>query len=157
MRLAVALLLAIAAGAVIVAVGRWASDDGASGGAAPVRAEARDRGEADQREPVEPAVAVEPIQRPRAATATARLELPDGSHVEPLNGVSGRLSLTGHWGNRPWSPIVGVERSDRGVDWYVHADGTRSTTEMKWRSDLGRKDAMVRLAVPQHGTPAIKR
>jgi hypothetical protein len=51
---------------------------------------------------------------------------------------------------------VCVERSDLGVDWYVHADGTRTTTEMKWRSDLGRLDAMTRIAVPNGEPPPVK-
>lgn len=87
---------------------------------------------------------------PPAAAAEHRfeLQLPDGSYVPALNGAVGAAPLARFWGNWPWSPITGTMRSDAGVDWYTHADGSRSTTEMKWRSDLGRMDAMTRVAHP---------
>jgi hypothetical protein len=37
----------------------------------------------------------------------------------------------------------------------VHADGSRSTTEMVWRSDLGRYDATTRLARPTPTAPML--
>lgn len=75
--------------------------------------------------------------------------LPDGSRVATLNGATDVRPMQEVWPKgRPWSPIVGVERSDVGVDWYVHADGCRSTTEMRWRADLGRADALTRIAQP---------
>ena len=67
-----------------------------------------------------------------------RLEQLGKPVVAALNGATGAMRLAAAWGPHPWSPIVTVERSDAGVDWYVHADGSRSTTEMKWRPDLGR-------------------
>jgi hypothetical protein len=81
------------------------------------------------------------------------LELPDGTFVPALNGAVGAGSLREVW-KGAWSPIVGAERSDQGVDWYVHADGSRSTTEMKYRPDLHRFDAMTRLARPLPAAPA---
>ncbi|MCA8954267.1 MAG: hypothetical protein KDE27_32465 [Planctomycetes bacterium] len=90
-----------------------------------------------------------PIDRTRS------LELPDGTFVPALNGASGELSLSASWGDRPWSRILDTERSDAGIDWYVHADGTRTTTEMRWRPDLGREDALVRIAVPVAGAPPL--
>lgn len=95
-----------------------------------------------------PAAAVAPGADVPAEDHTRLLALPDGSFVPALNGALGAPPLIRFWGNRPWSPIVGRERSDRGIDWYVHADGTRSTTQMAWRSDLGRMDAMTRVAAP---------
>ena len=91
----------------------------------------------------------------KADQTAAHLSLPDGTFVRCLNGATGAPPLSQHWGTRPWSPIIEIERSDRGVDWYVHADGTRTTTEMKWRQDLGRYDAMTRIAVPMGEPPAI--
>ena len=35
-----------------------------------------------------------------------------------------------------------------GLDWYKHADGSYSTTQMVMRSDLGRMAAMTRVAHP---------
>ena len=107
--------------------------------------------------PAAPAAAVPaPVVPVRAATREASLELPDGTFVPMLNGATGALSLKQYWGARPWSPILHVVRSDAGVDWYVHADGTFTTTEMKWRSDLGRLDAMTRIAIPKGEPPPVK-
>ena len=99
-----------------------------------------------------------PVPQPAADSdeATTML-LPDGTRVATLNGASGARPLSEVWPKaRPWSPIVGVERSAAGVDWYVHADGTRTTTVMRWRADLGREDALTRVAepIPQDAAPA---
>ena len=94
--------------------------------------------------PAEPEPAAPAPTDPRAT-----MLLPDGSRVATLNGATSVRPLQEVWPkNRPWSPIVGVERSDVGVEWYVHADGCRSTTEMRWRADLGRDDAVTRVAQP---------
>lgn len=66
------------------------------------------------------------------------LLLPDGSKVAPLNGVTNPPRLL--WQNPEWSPIVRQERN-AGLDWYVHADGSYSTTQWIWRQELGRLDA----------------
>jgi hypothetical protein len=91
-----------------------------------------------------------------AATATVDTQwlLPDGSRVALLNGATNARPLAEAWPqDRPWSPIVRVERSDVGVDWYVHADGCRSTTEMRWRADIGRMDAVTRIGQPVAAPP----
>ena len=49
---------------------------------------------------------------------------------------------------RPYSPIVKVEVDPHGQEWYVHEDGSKSTTVMGWRKDLGRLDAMTQVANP---------
>ena len=82
------------------------------------------------------------------ADRSRELELPDGTFVPALNGAVGASPLAMYWGITPWSPIVGVERSSAGVDWYRHEDGSYSTTEMVWRKDLGRNAAMTRVAHP---------
>ena len=97
-----------------------------------------------------------PVVVVREVTGEGRLALPDGTFVPMLNDAIGALSLAECWGARPWSPIVRTERSDLGVDWYVHADGTRTTTEMKWRPDLRRFDALTRIAVPNGEPPPVK-
>lgn len=84
--------------------------------------------------------------------------LPDGSRIATLNGARSPRPLQEAWPpNVPWSPIVGFERSPAGVDWYVHADGSKSTTEMKWREDLRRYDAVTRLARPTPHAPNAPR
>jgi hypothetical protein len=82
------------------------------------------------------------------ADRSRRLELPDGSTVPTLNGAVDAAPLRHYWGSFPWSPIVATERSDAGLDWYRHADGSYSTTQMVWRSDLGRMAAMTRVGHP---------
>ena len=92
-------------------------------------------------------------QAPERVDAAATWRLPDGSFTAPLNGAIDPPPLA--WPpNVAWSPIVGRELGAAGVEWYVHTDGSRSTTEMKWRADLGRFDAVTRLARPGQSTPA---
>jgi len=80
------------------------------------------------------------------------LALPDGTYVAALNGAVDPAPLKEFWGAGPWSPIVGVERSSVGVDWYRHADGSYSTTQRIWRSDKGEWVTMTRVA---HPGPAV--
>jgi hypothetical protein len=68
------------------------------------------------------------------------LHLPDGSSVPALNHITMPVEFAWPQGV-PYAPIVGRETDFNGTEWYVHADGTRSTTEMKYRKDLGREDA----------------
>ena len=110
-------------------VSRPASQPASQPGAAPVRATA-------------------PVHATHAVPATPALALPDGSFVPLLNGV--REAPRGSWwpAGQPWSPIVRRETYADGTEWYVHADGTKSTTVMVWRSELGRHDAAVQVATP---------
>jgi hypothetical protein len=118
---------------------------------------------------VAPAAANSPAPAPRPATAESaaaapaapvpakvdhsrELALPDGTFVATLNGAVDAAPLQQFWGQVPWSPIVGVERNDQGLDWYRHADGSYSTTQMVWRSDLQREVAMTRVG---HPGPAV--
>jgi hypothetical protein len=108
----------------------------------------------DEGSPPASVVAVDAVQRPASSPTTAsadrsqHLELPDGLFVPTLNGATNCAPIANYWGPWPWSPIVGVERSSAGLDWYAHADGSYSTTQMVWREDLGRYDAMTRVAHP---------
>ena len=74
-----------------------------------------------------------------------------------LNGATGATRLAQFWGPLPWSPIVAVERSSAGLDWFRHEDGSDSTTQMVWRKDLGRYDAMTRVAHPGPAPAAVAR
>jgi len=83
-------------------------------------------------DPLEPAIAdatVRPLPAnaphpagPGIARIGGRVELP------ALNGVREPTAITWPPG-RPWSPVIGVA-TDNGWDWYVHGDGTWSTTAM---------------------------
>lgn len=70
--------------------------------------------------------------------------------MAPLNGVAAPAPFV--WGEGPYSPIVGQEFGN-GVDWYVHADGTRSTTLERWRNDLQRVDAVTLVMHPKAALP----
>lgn len=101
-----------------------------------------------------PAVGVPAPTRtaPKARDRRHELELPDGTYVPALNGAIDPEPLASYWGNWPWSPIVGVERSSAGVDWYRHEDGSYSTTEMV-RADPGNRTVvMTRVAHPSATT-----
>jgi len=102
-----------------------------------------------------------PVEAQRGAVATRTtsggaaapdrstlLELPDGTRVRALNGAVDAPPMGDFWGPFAWSPIVAIERSDAGLDWYRHADGSYSTTQMVMRADLGREVAMTRVAHP---------
>jgi len=86
-----------------------------------------------------PVMTVDYVPEPEAKVpAERRLEMPDGSFVPTLNGVVNPAAIA--WGNTPYSPIV-RKQIDPTLEWYVHADGTYTTTVMQWRSELGRDDA----------------
>lgn len=85
-----------------------------------------------------------------AAKKSGMLKLPDGSEVAPLNGVENPPRLV--WQNPEYSPIVRTEHNGD-FDWYVHADGSYSTTLMIWRSDLGRADAVSYCLHPRPSAP----
>jgi hypothetical protein len=71
-----------------------------------------------------------------AADPHTMVALPDGSFAPVLNGAYGVTPLP--WPRDiPWSPIIGIQRDKHGMDWFVHADGSHSITQMAYRSDLG--------------------
>ena len=80
------------------------------------------------------------------------LVLPNGERVRALNGVRTEIRLL--WpAETPYSPITGITTQTDGVEWYVHADGSHSTTQMIYRSDLGRTTAMSMVANPRPALP----
>lgn len=132
--------------AALAAVSLWSPTNRASAGASPATPAAVQPDDA----PAAPATAAPGPPVPAAAATPAdrsrQLELPDGTFVPSLNGAVGAAPLAQHWGSQiPWSPIVGIENNDQGVDWYRHANGSYSTTQMVWRSDLKRHEAMTRV------------
>ena len=118
--------------------------------------------EAPLRSPGEAGAAVAALAEP-IETRTAGLDLsaalsapaaeeqgllfPDGSRLPALNGAIDPPPV--RWDpSVPYAEVVRRERDGRGVDWYVHADGTYSTTQMAWRSDLGREVGTTLVARP---------
>src|SRR5690606_2404206 len=95
--------------------------------------------------------APETVQNPDESAKRRMVRLPNGEYVRALNGAVDAPPM--QWPNdRPFSPIIGIERDTNGKDWWVHADNTKSTTEMVFRSDLGRHDAVTQVCNP---TPAL--
>lgn len=92
------------------------------------------------------------VKNPDVEAKRRMVQLPTGEYVQGLNGVidCGRLAWPS---DRPYSPIIGVERSPDGKDWWVHADGSKSISEMVFRSDLGRHDATTLVHNPTPGLP----
>ncbi|MCR9244960.1 MAG: hypothetical protein NXI31_08000 [bacterium] len=95
---------------------------------------------------LEPATGAVAAQTNRSIDRSRQLELPDGTFVEALNDAVDAAPIAQYWGTGAWSPIVAVERSSAGIDWYRHENGSFSTTQMVWRADLGRHLAMTRVA-----------
>jgi hypothetical protein len=93
----------------------------------------------------QPAAAAAPATAAAKAPATM-LRMPDGSEAAPLNGVTEPGQVV--WGNRPYAPIVRTVRH-QGIDWYVHSDGTRTTTVRVQRSDTRQLTPVTLVAHPQ--------
>jgi len=114
---------------------------------------------APQPQPEQPARAPAPVhtEAPPARSgppqpAAKMIRYPDGSQYPTLNGVKDPLVIS--WPVEiPFSPVVGQFKDEQGLEWYRHADGTRSTVQMMWRKDLGRMDTTGRVENP---TRAVK-
>jgi len=91
------------------------------------------------------AAALTPVEPARPDEPTIRM--PDGTQVPLLNGV--RQAAAPGWDPaRPYAPIIG-KQTLKGIEYYVHADGSTTTTIMAWRTDLKRLDGTTRVAHPQ--------
>ncbi len=83
---------------------------------------------------------------PEPAARKRMVLLPNGDYVPTLNGVLDAPAMD--WPTSiPYSPIIGRE-STATLDWYVHADGSKSTTQMAFRTDLGRMGPVTTVANP---------
>ncbi len=90
-------------------------------------------------------ITVDPDKVPREK----RVMTPDGKWYALLNDATNVRDFREAWSSEvPWSPIVDITRDKQGQDWWVHADGTVSTSMMLWRKDLGRSDGMLQVAHP---------
>lgn len=153
-------MLAVAVGVAVFLIGRRgeeaprrAADDavpapatGARGGTASERGTASGHAAAEHATPARDASAASPSGALGGDATPGSLLLPDGSRVPALNGISGEIRLL--WPpDRAPSPIVGREVSTTGLEWYVHADGTRSTTQW-FTHDDGRREAVATVAAP---------
>jgi hypothetical protein len=95
-----------------------------------------------------------PVKSPERPQEMVRY--PDGGYMPPLNGVTIPANLA--WPpDHPFSPIVGKQATPDGTEWYIHADGTCSTTVMVWRSDVGRKVPYTHVARPVPVAPVDNR
>lgn len=83
---------------------------------------------------------------PEPAARHRLVLLPNGEYVPTLNGVLDAPAMD--WpASIPYSPIIGRESTST-LDWYVHADGSKSTTQMVFRTDLGRMGPVTTVANP---------
>lgn len=81
-----------------------------------------------------------PIPSTKDVPAERLLRFPNGETAAPLNGIENPATCV--WGDTPWSPIVRRELNN-GIEWYVHADGTYTTTTTIWRSDTKRQEPVT--------------
>lgn len=92
------------------------------------------------------------VRDPKPEERERMFKLPNGEFVASLNGVLNAADML--WPTEiPFSPIVGRERDAHGHEWYVHADGSKSTNRMVFRSDLGRMDPITTVANPTAPLP----
>src|SRR5688572_8699500 len=104
-----------------------------------------------------PASPVGPPAVPSTRPAPTRMmfRMPDGMEVPMLNGVT-ELPAGNPWpADVPYSRIIGRETGTGGIEWYVHADGSKSTMQMVWRSDLGRVAGVYLVANPRPTLPLV--
>lgn len=81
------------------------------------------------------------------ADRSAYIELPDGTFAPALNGVRNAPAM--RWtADEPFAPIVGKETYE-GVEWYSHADGSKSTTRVVFRTDLDHDAPVTSVATPR--------
>lgn len=78
-----------------------------------------------------PPLSMVPRSVPQPPPGAAVITYPDGSHYPTLNGVTAPIKL--NWSSdRPYSPIVDTmyDGELNQLYWYVHEDGSYSTTAM---------------------------
>ncbi len=91
-----------------------------------------------------------PVKSPQNISAV--FQAPDGTYLPSLNRVLNAPAM--QWpAHRPYSPVVGTTRNEKGVEFYMHQDGSLSTTVMQWRADLGREDATTLIFNPEKPMP----
>lgn len=110
-------------------------------------------------------VPVPPPQGAQAATQGERVQAvknpkdrdkmlayPDGTYLPVLNGCDIPPRII--WPDEiPYSPVVRRHVDEHGIEYYVHADGSLSSSQMIYRSDLGHKVAMAFVWNPQKAVP----
>lgn len=90
-----------------------------------------------------------PVPQGQTVDVSRSIRMPDGKYLPALNGVLNPPNLT--WPkSRPYSPVVSTERDTKGQEWYVHADGSKSTMTM---IDMKRGERVSREAVSYVATP----
>ena len=95
---------------------------------------------------------IKPQALPKPAGAAAgKLRFPDGSSMPALNGVQTEVVIS--WGTRPFTPVVGTEDGPGGWKWYVHQNGTRSTTAMVDMNGVPQPTGLV--AEPERSLPTL--
>ena len=80
------------------------------------------------------------------------LRLPDGTSVPILNEAYGAPPML--WPRElPWSPIVSKYVDPEGYEWYLHKDGTHSTTQMVHNSQNRRQEPITSVFNPEKPLP----
>lgn len=63
---------------------------------------------------------------------------PDGTWLPPLNGVKVAPKFPGFAPGFPYAPVVKIVKGDKNVSWYIHADGSHSSTQLVETTQGGR-------------------
>ncbi len=64
---------------------------------------------------------------------------PDGTWLPPLNGVKFAPHACPWPKDIPYSPVIKIVTGDKGIQWYIHADGSHSGTQLAPTEQGGRK------------------
>ena len=137
------------------------SEDGAGNGATDTTPRIEEQQPEDGTDEQEPKVTARQASgnitcNPDEVPREKRIQTPDGEWVALLNDSVNVPDFSRHWpGDIPWSPIVRVHTAKNGQDWWVHEDGSQSTSVMVWRNDLGRMDGVLQIANPTDPVPLM--
>mgnify|MGYP006921591956 CR=1 FL=1 len=79
------------------------------------------------------------IGRRTQPPAKGAVVFPDGTWLPVLNGVDNPPPYPGFSRGYPYAPVTQIVTDDKGVQWYIHADGSRSSPQNMEYSEGGKK------------------
>jgi hypothetical protein len=95
-----------------------------------------------------------PLPTPESAGVPVEqcIAYPDGTRLPPLNGVQKAPPMVFHkW--TPFAKVIGRERDARGVEWYVHENGMRTTTRLQAKN--GVMEPVAEVSMPAAAQPVV--
>lgn len=78
------------------------------------------------------------IGRRTRPPAKGAVHFPDGTWLPILNGVENAPPYPGFSREYPYAPVTQIVTDDKGIQWYIHADGTRSAPQNMQYAEKGK-------------------